>query len=225
MTRPVAASLFPEIVADRPTGPLYGSVQTGTNAALIRTIAPTYLQGRVVDVTYGRGKWWDLFRPVDLVAHDLKIDGVDFRHLPHPDESFDAVCFDPPYIPAGGARTLGRTSDEADFAERFGIGMDNEHAPRSRVELRELIVDGMTECARILHPDGFLIAKGTDYVTGSRFTLGHLDYIAAADDLGLHVHDLIVHHTGAGPGGHNITVQLRARRHHSYLLVFTKRPR
>lgn len=36
----------------------------------------------------------------------------------------------------------------------------------------------------------------------------------------LPVHDLIVHHTGSGPGGHNIFTALRARRCHSYLLVF-----
>lgn len=43
-----------------------------------------------------------------------------------------------------------------------------------------------------------------------------------AEDLGLATHDVIVHHTGSGPGGHNIFTPKRARRHHSYLLVFRK---
>jgi hypothetical protein len=217
--------MFPDLMPDRPTGPIYGSVQTGANADLIATVASTYLTGSVLDVTYGEGKWWDRFTPAPFTFHDLKIDGVDFRDLPHPDGAFDAVCFDPPYIPAGGARTLGRTSDEANFAERYGVGLDNDHAPRNRADLRQLVHDGMTECARVLHPHGYLLAKGCDYVTGGKFTLGHVDFLDAANELGLHAHDLIVHHTGSGPGGHNIFTQLRARRAHSYLLVFTKRPR
>ena len=40
--------------------------------------------------------------------------------------------------------------------------------------------------------------------------------------LGCWKHDQIVHHTGSGPGGHNIFDPKRARRHHSYLLVFAK---
>lgn len=225
VTRPLEVSLFPDHAPDRPTGRLFGSVQTGTNADLIATVAPLYLTGSVLDVTYGRGKWWDRYQPDPFIFHDLKVDGVDFRDLPHSDGEFDAVCFDPPYIPSGGARSSGRTQDEADFVERFGVGMDNEHAPRNWRELRALVLDGMRECARVLGVDGYLLAKGCDYVTGGRFRLGHLDYLHAADELGLHVHDLIVHHTGSGPGGHNITVQKRARRHHSYLLVFTKVPR
>ena len=39
-------------------------------------------------------------------------------------------------------------------------------------------------------------------------------------DLGCIKHDVIVHYTGSGPGGHNIFDIKRARRHHSYLLVF-----
>jgi tRNA G10 N-methylase Trm11 len=218
----VAQSLFPDIAPDRPVGPLFGSVQSGTNAELIRTVAPLYLSGRVLDVTYGRGKWWDLHRPEDFTCHDLRLDGVDFRDLPHPDGSFDAVCFDPPYIPAGGARTTGRTGDESDFSERYGVGLDQEHAPRNSAQLKQLIHAGMAECSRVLRRGGFLLAKGTDYVTGGRFRLGHLDYLLPAEQLGLRIHDLIVHHTGSGPGGHNITTQLRARRHHSYLLVFER---
>lgn len=192
--RPVALSMFPDISPDRPQGPLFGSVQTGNNAQLIRTIAPLYLRGRVLDTTYGRGKWWDLWRPADLTWHDLRKDGVDFRDLPHADEAFDAVCFDPPYVPSGGARSSGRRELEARFADAYGIGQDTAHAPKNRAELRDLIGAGIVECSRVLHRDGFLLAKGTDYVTGGRFTLGHLDFIAAAEGHGLHVHDLIVHH-------------------------------
>ena len=56
-----------------------------------------YLNGHVVDVTYGRGVFWKRFRPEKLTTHDLKLDGVDFRNLPHPDGAFDASVIDGPY--------------------------------------------------------------------------------------------------------------------------------
>lgn len=45
---------------------------------------------------------------------------------------------------------------------------------------------------------------------------------AHARTLGWSKHDQIVHHTGSGPGGHNIFDVKRARRHHSYLIVFAR---
>ena len=88
---------------ERPVGPLPLSVQTGTNADLIAKVAPLYLTGSVLDVTYGEGKWWDRFTPDPFTFHDLhKVDGVDFTALPEADRSVDTVCFDPPYTISGG---------------------------------------------------------------------------------------------------------------------------
>lgn len=214
--RPVQASML-EGYPGRNVGPVPPSVQQGTNADLIARMAPLYLEGRVLDVTYGRGGWWTRWSPLELVAHDLdpaKGDGVDFRDLPHPDASFDAVCFDPPYVPAGGKRKALVKAGEADFRDRFGL------APRSRAEVVDLFQGGIAECARVVRQTGYVLAKCTDYVSGGRFELGHVDMLDAATVAGLRCCDLIVHWTGSGPGGHNITEIKQARRHHSYLLVF-----
>jgi hypothetical protein len=213
--RPVALSMFPDLLPDRPTGPIYGSVQTGTNADLIATIASTYLTGSVLDVTYGKGKWWDRFRPADFTFHDLhKVDGVDFRSLPHTDSSFDAVCFDPPYVPQGG---LSGRADAVDFRDRFGL--TDESTPWW--ETKKLIEDGLTECLRVSRL--WVLAKCSDFVSGGKFHLGHRWMMDAATAAGAgDPWDVIVHNTGSGPGGHNIWEQKRARRHHSYLLVFAK---
>lgn len=228
MKRAVAASLFPELVPDKAIGYIPPSVIGGTNADLIATIAPIYLtEGPIVDVTYGLGGWWQRFRPDDLICHDVdreKGDGVDCRRLPEADGSMRVVCLDLPYIPAGGARASGRTKAELRFVQSFGIGIDQGHIA-NRAELLALIEASAKECRRVVRPDGYVLAKCTDYVDGSRFRLGHLDMISAFTAIGMHVHDLIVHHTGSGPGGHNIFDVLRARRHHSYLLVFTTEPR
>lgn len=210
--RPVELSLFPDVAPDRPRGPLLGSVIAGTNADLIATIAPLYLAGNsVLDVTYGDGKWWTRYQPERFTFHDLhKHDGVDFRQLPEADNSVDVVCFDPPYVPQGGMAS----STQADFRDRFGL--TTESTPWW--ECFDLMAAGLAECARVARH--WVLAKCADFVTGGQFKLGSLHMMQTALDLGLGIHDVIVHHAGPGPGGHNITTPIRARRHHSYLLIF-----
>lgn len=213
--RDLQPSFFPEIAPARPVGYLPASVFTGTNAALIASVAPLYFSGSVLDTTYGEGKWWTIHRPADLRTHDLdpaKGDGVSFLDLPEPDDSVDTASFDPPYVPAGGVRNTGATADEISFRGRFGL------EPRTREELLALFYGGMAECCRVSRH--YVVAKANDYVDWTVFHLGHLDMIEAARRCGWGVHDLIVHHTGSGPGGHNIMTTRRARRHHSYLIVF-----
>lgn len=201
---------------ERPVGPLPLSVQTGTNADLIARIAPLYLSGSVLDVTYGEGKWWERFRPADFTAHDLhKLDGVDFTALPEADRSVDTVCFDPPYVHSGGAAT----SQSADgFRDRFGL---EAHAPRDA--FYGLILDGLAEVCRVARR--YVLVKCMEFAQGEGLDgTGFHDVPTvvtnAARSHGWAVHDRIVHNAGTGPGGHNITTIKRARRAHSYLLVF-----
>jgi len=210
--RAVQTSLLPEL--ERPIGPIPGSVQAGTNADLIATIAPLYLTGSVLDVTYGRGMWWRRFTPEPFVFHDIAtVDGVDFRDLPHANNTWDTVCFDPPYLPQGGASSDASKSN--DFRARFGL------QPWSKAELDGMICDGLAECARVARR--WVLVKCCDYVNGGAFHLGHLVVLRRAEQLGVRVHDLIIHHAGSGPGGHQITEIKRARRHHSYLVVLEVR--
>ncbi len=217
MTRPVELSLFPEQRPDRPTGPVLGSVQTGTNADLIAAIAPLYLDGcTVMDVTYGRGGWWNRYRPDGLIVHDLALDGVDFRRLPEPDRSVDVVCFDPPYVPQGGMSSS--TSGAPDFRDRYGLTAEST----PWWECFDLMAGGLAECARVARR--WVLAKCGDFVTGGQFKVGSLHIMRTGETLGLRIHDVIIHHTGSGPGGHNIFDPLRARRHHLYLIVFEATP-
>lgn len=207
MSRAVEVSLFPELRCHKAVGPLVGSVITGTNADLIHTIRDLYLAGTVLDVTYGEGAWWNHHQPTEFHGSDLNT-GTDFRDLPWPDRSWDTVCFDPPYIPAGGPGNAG------DFQDRYGL-----RGGRNQTTLEDLIRPGLAECARVAR--AFVLVKCQDYVNGGRFTPMSYTVAGWATDLGLVMHDEIVHHSGSGPGGHNIVNQLRARRHHSKLLVFT----
>lgn len=193
-------------------GKVPGSVQVGSNADLMATVAPLYLTGSVLDVTYGRGKWWDRFTPDPFTYHDLALDGVDFRHLPHVDAEFDAVTFDPPYIAAGGEAT---SDDAAKFRSAFGLT-----AGRNAADLDALVLDGLTEVCRVSRR--WLLVKCMEFVGSRLFRDMPTDVTNACRGLGFVKHDQIVHHTGSGPGGHNITTIKRTRRHHSYLLVFIR---
>jgi hypothetical protein len=224
--RDVALSLFPDVAPDRPVGPLLGSVVAGTNADLIAAVAPLYLDGNsVMDVTYGEGKWWARYRPENFTYHDLhKVDGVDFRHLPEATSSIDAVCFDPPYTISGSASSS-RLGPE--FQDRYGIGtqhMGPLNTAGGSASFETLILDGLAECVRVSRR--WVLVKCMEFSQGNHVPksrsfhdIPHL-VTARALELGCVKNDQIVHHTGAGPGGHNIFEPRRARRHHSYLLVF-----
>jgi hypothetical protein len=108
----------------------------------------------VLDVTYGRGLWWTRYQPARLVA------GLgDFRNRPEADGSVPVVCFDPPYISTGSRET----SSVDDLYARYGLG-----ELKGWRAIRSLIDDGLTECARILAPGGFLLVKCMNYVESGR---------------------------------------------------------
>lgn len=211
MTRPLQLGLI-EGAPDKYVGPLLGSIVRGNNADLIAHLAPLYLTGTVLDTTYGQGKWWRRFRPADLVTHDLAIDGVDFRQLPYESSSFDAVCFDPPYIPQGG--TSAQDAKSMRFREGFGL-----QKTITQRELDAMVTDGLEECLRVARR--FVLVKATDYTNAKELHLGHVRVITEARRMGAYCQDLLILDPGrAGPGGSQISVQHRARRAHSYLLVF-----
>jgi hypothetical protein len=229
----VQLSAFPDIAPDKPVGPIPASVQTGTNADLIAKIAPLYLTGSVLDVTYGEGKWWDRFTPDPFTYHDLaKVPehpdgtGVDFRALPEADRSVDAVVFDPPYIISGG-----ESATMPEFQNAYGVGGHNLQMTNSQggnVALHDLIGGGVAECARVART--WLLVKCMEFAQGGGVNNAYgsdfhdVPYAVSTWALGAGFikHDVIVHNAGSGPGGHNIWTPTRCRRHHSYLLVFRR---
>jgi hypothetical protein len=226
--RNVQPSMFPDHAPDRPIGAILPSVITGTNADLIAAVAPLYLTGSVCDVTYGEGGWWRKFTPDPFTAHDLyKLDGVDFRALPEPDDTYDAVCFDPPYTISGSTRSS--TVDH--FHDAYGIGSERIKTARTTEgysAFEAFIRDGLREAVRVSRE--WVLVKCMEFSQGPcvaravRFHDIPFNVTTWALELDCIKHDQIVHHTGSGPGGHNIFDVKRARRNHSYLIVFRVSP-
>ena len=211
--RPVQTSMFPDIQPDKPIGKILPSVFQGTNADLMAAVAPFYLAGSVCDVTYGEGKWWDRFKPDPFVAHDkYKLDGVDFTNLPEADDTYDTVCFDPPYVASGG-----ESKALPEFQHRYGIG--NAKIDGGNNNIADLAAAGLRECIRVSRD--FVLVKCMEFVQSGFHDMPY-KVTTTALDAGCVKWDQIVHFTGSGPGGHNIFDPKRARRHHSYLLAFRK---
>ena len=187
-----------------------------SNAALIADIARLgYLKStdRVLDPTYGQGNWWTLWRPAQLVTSDRYKGPVhdDFRHLPHADDTFDAVAFDPPYVCPGGRKT----STIQTMHGAYGMNGDDFRTP---AELQQIINDGLAECARVVKPRGIVLVKCKDYVWSGRLFPGTHHTLTHALTLGLELVDRF-EHVGV-PGPQSQTRQVHARRNLSTLVVF-----
>lgn len=184
-----------------------------SNAHLIADVAALgYLERgrRTLDPTYGKGTWWKLWEPDELVAHDLyTLDGVDFRQLPHADGAFGQVAYDPPY------KLNGTPTEEVDG--RYGVGR-----VATRDERHQLMLDGLDECARVLAPGGVLLVKCQDQVNSGR--VRWQTDLMSARAAALELEKVDAFHMLGGrpqPAGRR---QVHARRNHSTLLVFRRPP-
>jgi hypothetical protein len=173
---------------------------------------------QVMDVTYGRGLWWTWLgdRALDFTSHDIRHDGVDFTNLPEPDASMDVICFDPDYVAPGGRDT----STIAEFNDRYGLA-DPYESPAS---LQAHINDGLSECARVLRPQGILLVKCSTYISSGKPWLGEYHTINHALSLGLAVEDIFVHVAGTGPQPKRPNSRQHHARSNSSRLIALRKP-
>ncbi len=219
MTTWTVHSLFdddPIVVSDR-ASPILSTTPWPSNAHLIVDCARLgYLQPEwnTLDATYGRGKFWTIWRPEKLTTNDIDPESdadhhCDFRDLPFSDGEFDAAIYDPPYITGGGDRS---TID--DFNDRYGLDV----VPRNGKELRKIIDAGFVEVARCVRDRGFVLVKCKNYVE-SGFEAGVFLLWKLAVDAGHELVDALNHVGGTGPQPPHAT-QRHSRSNYSTLLVF-----
>lgn len=168
----------------------------------------------VLDPTYERGTWWKEWRPEKLTTHHRATDGSDFRSLPYPDGTFDAIAYDPPYVAKGGRTTSGIPEMDA----RYG----QVDYPATPALLQELIDDGLTEMHRLVKPSGIVLVKCQDYISSGKRWLGRHWTLSHALALGFECVDQFehLHPPGPQPPGRR---QVHARNNHSTLFVLRRR--
>lgn len=172
-----------------------------TNGHLIADVARLgYLTADMVtlDTTHGRGVFWRQWRPDQLVtmAHPddpghapADLEG-DFRALPFPAGTFDAVIFDPPYMPKGTPNAFSAMD------QRYGVGNRGQDATWA------LMAGGLTECARVVKPGGRIITKAGRGIDGGRLWRGDNRIVEHGEQLGLVVVTQLVMITRPRPQAH-----------------------
>jgi hypothetical protein len=167
----------------------------------------------VLDLTYGRGSWWTVYRPPELHVFD-----GDFTDTGLPDGFASNICYDPPYISTGTKAK----STIPDFYDRYGIGeLTGWRAVRKFME------SGFDECARMLGPSGRLLMKCMNYTESGRKFFNAPHFMNYGEELGLTVFEEFIHVTGGGAQPQtNLDGSPRewkhARQVHSNLLVFRR---
>lgn len=200
---------------------ILGAETFKTNADLIRAcISLGYINAgeSVLDPTYGKGTWWKgthIEEMCEFTKHDLKLDGVDFRRLPHDNGTFDVAVFDPPYVAVGGRNT----STIGDFNEAYGL----DHVPRTVEGLHQLMVDGLHELWHVLKPKGIVLFKCMNYVSGGKYRAQGYDALNAVTPR-FRLRDEFIHLRKPGPQPEHAR-QLHARRNYSHLFVLESKKR
>lgn len=178
-----------------------------TNAQAVAELATLGLCPEpVIDLTYGRGKFWTQHRPADLTTNDLRTDAdlcQDYRE-PWPVQMrhrFSTVVFDPPY------KLNGTPTDD----DRYGVDEPATLADR----LRDFEI-GLEHARTLVAPGGFLWVKYMDQVACGRMQWQSdlVRDVLSAYELTREARMFV--HTGARPQ----RSQVRARNNYSTLEVW-----
>jgi hypothetical protein len=181
------------------------------NADLIADVAKLgYLEGSVVDLTYGRGGFWRTYTPSSLWMCDIDPErspigfSVDCRHTSFGDGQFNVAVLDLPY-------RMGGRSDRGDFDDRYGT---NVYEPWQGIYRK--IFDGMKECARIAKDR--MLVKCMDAVVSGEVHWQTRDFTDYAETLGFYLEDRfdMLVHCRPQP------TQKRTRSNYSTLLVLRR---
>ena len=245
-------------MADRPDRPppVLAAGTWPTNAELIEECFRLgYLRADLptLDLTYGRGIWWNRCRPAELVTNDIDAKrsdadhNEDFRATTWGTGTWPQIAYDPPYAATGGKAT----STVPTMIHRFG----RDIAPMSAEGTQLLINDGLEEVHRLLTPrrrgvkgalGGIALVKCMAYYWSGHLWEGDVLTRNHAIEIGFEVLARFIHVGGAGPqdanrkkkhdlcggagcladgceGGNVPSVQVNPYNNYSTLLVLRKR--
>lgn len=226
------------------TNNLIHSAHQNSNDEVFPVILSLFVKdGSVIaDVTYGKGVFWKRvdkskysFYPSDLKINGLSEEckgGIDSRKLPYPDNYFDTIVFDPPYMHTpGGTAHNGHQNFEQYYANNAEQNEEilkiiwketNGHPPKYHEAVLDLYFRSAKEAWRVLKEEGIYIVKCQDEVCTNRQRLTHLEITMEFEKYGFITEDLFVVMRKNRPGVSRIKKQYHARKNHSYFMVYRK---
>lgn len=194
------------------------TVITGDNSDLISEVARLYAtkEMRIADLTYGKGVFWRKTPHLNVLGSDVMTvpdRPYDLRKTPYPENSFDIVVIDPPYIHSPGKHPTNDRYQNAETTKGF-----------LHKDIRQLYFDGMTEAKRIVKPTGQVWVKCKDQVQSSVQRWSHVEMLCDAQSLGMYGRDLFILVPDSRTSHNRWENQYHARKVHSYLWVFDVTP-
>lgn len=179
-----------------------------------------YLDGSVLDCTYGLGGFWKVFQPVNFIGTDIDVlrspydVSVDFRDMPFRPGQFTNVVFDPPY-------KLNGTPAMGDMDSRYGVDVGG----RNWQARHTLMADGLIECARVAEKR--VLMKCMDQVVSGKKRFQTFEFTKLAEEIGLQLvdrFDLITSPRPQPPINRDGSTryQQHTQQNYSTLLVFEK---
>lgn len=173
------------------------------------------------DLTYSRGNF---YKNTEIEEPEYKFDIEpvlpdvlygDSRHIDLPDDSFECIMFDPPFLATTG-KSLSSNGDNNVITRRFGVYPTEQ-------ELHAFYTDSLTETYRLLKDKGILIFKCQDKVSSGKQYMSHCYIYNEAIRIGFYPKDLFIL-----LANNRITAewqtknQKNARKFHCYFWVFEK---
>jgi len=138
------------------------------------------------------------------------------------DASFDCVVLDPPYA-EGFYETPDKPSVNDYWIKDRYVGTTGEQTATYHDAVLEMYAAAGEEARRVLRDDGLLIAKMQDEVSRNEQRLTHVEVTNIYEEMGFHAKDLFVVVRPDTPTVGRMYEQRRARKNHSYFLVYEKR--
>lgn len=162
---------------------------------------------KILDATYGKGRFWKKGRLEGLITMDVSDYGGpdiigDNQNMPFSNDSFDTIVYDPPHLPDAPKNSVFQIYHQHTWDGNF--------------------VPFLKEAHRVLVKDGIVIAKIADRIALPNWN--HVRFINEASNLGFLEFDFLIKERGISipPGGGKMKKQHRARKKHCFFIVLKK---
>jgi hypothetical protein len=192
-----------------------------SNYEVIKNIMSLYnIDQFDLDCTYSRGLFWkNLPGPKiksDLVPLSDDVLEANSEHLPFGDKTMKSIMYDPPFVISG--KTYKENKDGSSvIAKRFEGYTTYE-------KLTNNYYKSLIDLYRISKPNGLLVMKCQDTVSGGKNHFTHVMAMTMAMKVGFYPRDLFIllAKMRINSFGGKWNKQEHARKYHSYFWVFEK---